>query len=104
MTLGLYHFLTRAERWGQLYRGMIWLYQICTFALCGLAAFLLRFEFTIPSIQRRHLYGALLVWVVVKLIVFRLLNLDPGWWRFVSIHDLSPVSLLAIFLVPQSVE
>jgi FlaA1/EpsC-like NDP-sugar epimerase len=88
-----YHFLARAERWGQLYRGMIWLYQICTFALCGLAAFLLRFEFTIPSIHRRHLYTALLVWVVVKLIVFRLLNLDHGWWRFLSVHDLGRLTL-----------
>jgi len=90
---GWYHFLARAERWGQLYRSMIWLYQICTFALCGLAAFLLRFEFTIPAVHRGHLYAALVVWVVVKLIVFRILNLDHGWWRFLSVHDLGRLTL-----------
>jgi FlaA1/EpsC-like NDP-sugar epimerase len=58
------------------------------FALCIIAAFLLRFEFTIPNSHLKYLYWALLVWVPVKLIIFRLLNLDHGWWRFVSIHDL----------------
>jgi FlaA1/EpsC-like NDP-sugar epimerase len=68
---------------------MICLVQICTFSLCALAAFLLRFEFAIPSVHRKHVYCALLVWVPVKLALFRLLNLDRGWWRFVSIHDLA---------------
>ena len=81
--------IARTERWGSLHRLAIWLVQICVFALCIIAAFLLRFEFTIPSSHRKYLYWALLVWVPVKLIVFRLLNLDRGWWRFVSIHDLS---------------
>jgi len=67
----------------------IWLAQILIFSLCIVAAFLLRFEFTIPPSHRKYLYCGLIVWVPVKLIVFRLLNLDRGWWRFVSIYDLA---------------
>src|ERR1039457_2844918 len=80
--------LTRTERWGSLHRLAIWLAQICVFSLCIVAAFLLRFEFTIPDSHREYLYWALLLWVPIKLIVFWLLNLDRGWWRFVSVHDL----------------
>jgi FlaA1/EpsC-like NDP-sugar epimerase len=84
-----FHTLTRTERWRQLRRPMVWFVQICTFSLCALAAFLLRFEFAIPNVHHKHLYCALLVWVSVKLVLFRFLNLDHGWWRFVSIHDLA---------------
>jgi len=80
--------LVRTERWGSVHRLAMWLAQIGFFSSCIIVAFLLRFEFTIPEVHRKHLYWALLVWVPVKLIVFRLLNLDRGWWRFVSIHDL----------------
>jgi FlaA1/EpsC-like NDP-sugar epimerase len=66
----------------------IWLAQICIFSLCIVTAFLLRFEFAIPRSHLKYLYWALLIWVPVKLAVFRLLNLDRGWWRFVSTHDL----------------
>jgi FlaA1/EpsC-like NDP-sugar epimerase len=58
------------------------------FALCVIGAFLLRFEFTVPGTYRKYLYWALLIWVPVKLIIFRLLKLNRGWWRFVSAHDL----------------
>jgi len=80
--------LARAERWSKLHRPAIWLAQTLIFAVCAVTAFLLRFEFSIPEVHRKHLYCALLLWVPAKLIVFRLLNLDRGWWRFVSIHDL----------------
>ena len=57
-----FHTLTRTERWRQLRRPMVWFVQICTFSLCALAAFLLRFEFAIPNVHHKHLYCALLVW------------------------------------------
>ena len=66
----------------------IWLAQTCVFALCVISAFLLRFEFAIPNVHRKYLVWALLILIPVKLIVFRVFNLDHGWWRFVSIHDL----------------
>jgi len=61
--------------------------QISVFALCAVSAFLLRFDFNIPNSHLHYLHWALLVWVPIKALVFRLLDLDRGWWRFVSIHD-----------------
>jgi FlaA1/EpsC-like NDP-sugar epimerase len=81
--------LSRTERWSGLHRSAVWLAQCCIFVLAGVAAFLLRFEFTIPDVHRKHLLCGLLIWAAVKLVVFRLLGLDRGWWRFVSVHDLA---------------
>ena len=78
---------TRPERWAGV-RLAIWLAQICIFSACIVTTFLLRFEFAIPNSHLKYLYWALLIWVPAKLAVFRLLNLDRGWWRFVSTHDL----------------
>ncbi len=61
--------------------------QVLIFALAGLVAFLLRFEFGIPPSHVRPLGIALLVWVVAKTLVFRFYGLDRGWWRFVSLPD-----------------
>jgi FlaA1/EpsC-like NDP-sugar epimerase len=65
------------------------LIQVILFASSALIAFLLRFEFTIPHQEVRHLETAILVWAVVKTGVFILAGLDRGWWRFVSVSDLS---------------
>lgn len=86
-TAWIYSF-ARPERWSGFHRLTIWVTQIGVFALCVIAAFLLRFEFVIPSVHQKHLVWALVIWVPIKLIFFRVFNLDRGWWRFVSIHDL----------------
>jgi FlaA1/EpsC-like NDP-sugar epimerase len=70
-------------------RFAIRLIQVILFASSALIAFLLRFEFTIPHQEVRHLETAILVWAVVKTGVFILAGLDRGWWRFVSVSDLS---------------
>jgi len=62
--------------------------QLAIFILSGVGAFLLRFEFIIPSLFLRHLYFAVATWVVVKSLVFHLHGLHRGWWRFVSTPDL----------------
>lgn len=68
-------------------RVIVWVVQISIFIVCGFAAFLIRFNFIIPGVHVRHLVWALPIWLVAKVIVFRLCGLDRGWWRFVSIHD-----------------
>src|ERR1035438_7516951 len=70
-------------------RFAIRLIQVILFASSAIIAFLLRFEFTIPPQEVRHLETAILVWTVVKTGVFILAGLDRGWWRFVSVSDLS---------------
>ena len=47
----------------------------------GTRAFLLRFEFNIPSWQFAHLVYALLIWVLMKSTVFQLFGVDRVTWR-----------------------
>jgi FlaA1/EpsC-like NDP-sugar epimerase len=61
--------------------------HVFLFAASGYSAFLLRFEFKIPSWQIEHLVYALMIFTVVKIIVFQLFGVDRGTWRFVSLPD-----------------
>ena len=63
------------------------------FSLAGVAAFLLRFEFVIPSNHVVELLAALPIWLAGKSLVFRGLGLDRGWWRFVSLPDVLRIAL-----------
>ena len=72
---------------------IIWVAQSGIFALSAIIAFLLRFDFVMPREQYSHLAVALPVWVIVKLIVFRIAKLDRGLWRYVSIIDIVRVGV-----------
>ena len=76
-----------------IHRPAVWAAQIGVFALSGVAAFLLRFDFGLPPAYMRHLAYALPIWIVVKIVVFRVAKLDRGWWRYVSVADLLRVLL-----------
>jgi FlaA1/EpsC-like NDP-sugar epimerase len=65
----------------------VWLVQLSIFVLSGLAAFLLRFDFTVPAPYFQYFIWALPIWLIVKAVVFRVCGLDRGWWRFVSVQD-----------------
>jgi FlaA1/EpsC-like NDP-sugar epimerase len=71
-----------------MYRLIVWSTQIGMFAFSGVAAFLLRFDFSLPPAYLRHLAYALPIWIVVKIAVFRAAKLDRGLWRYVSMADL----------------
>jgi len=58
------------------------------FALSGVAAFSLRFDFGLPSDSLRRLSYALPIWIVLKVAVFRLAKLDRGVWEYVTIVDI----------------
>jgi len=68
-------------------RPAICIFQCSLFALSGFLAFLLRFEFNLPDQDLVYLAVSITVWLVVKGIVFHLLALDRGGWRYVSIPD-----------------
>ena len=97
------------ERLSRLHRPIVWAVQLGFFALSGVAAFLLRFDFGLPPHYLRHLAYALPIWIVVKAVVFRVAGLDRGWWRYVSVSDLvrivagnlagSVLSCIAILLI-----
>ena len=54
----------------------------------AMAAFAIRFDFSIPPVWVPVLRAGLLIWLPVKLISFRMFGLDRRWARYVSISDL----------------
>ncbi len=66
----------------------IWTAQIGIFAASAVMAFLLSFDFSVPSSYLRYLGYGLAIWIPVKIIVFRVAKLDRGLWRFASMTDL----------------
>lgn len=74
-------------------RAVIWAQHIAAFLVSGVLAFLLRFDFTIPSSYQRDLAYALFIWVLAKIIVFRAAKLDRGLWRYVTVVDIVRVAL-----------
>lgn len=74
-------------------RVLIWMTQTGIFALSAVAAFLLRFDFSIPAFYLRYLPYALAVWLPVKFVVFYAAKLDRGFWRYVSAIDLIRISV-----------
>jgi FlaA1/EpsC-like NDP-sugar epimerase len=67
--------------------------QCLLFALSGFVAFLLRFEFSLPARDVVYVAVALPVWLIVKGVIFNLLALDRGGWRYVSIPDIVRLAL-----------
>lgn len=84
--------LSKAQRYW-LSRGGIWALQSLLFALSGLLAFLLRFDFTLPDKDVVYLAFAIPIWLVVKGFVFYFLRLDRGGWRYVSTPDVVRLAL-----------
>lgn len=67
--------------------------QMVVIVLSAVFAFLLRFDFSPPSAYFRHFGYALLTWLFVKILIFRLAKLDRGLWEYVSIVDVVRVSV-----------
>jgi FlaA1/EpsC-like NDP-sugar epimerase len=95
-----------------LHRPIIIVAQAWIFACSGVAAFLLRFDFSLPPQYVRQLAYALSIWIVVKIAVFHMAKLDRGWWRYVSVSELirvafgnvaaSAISCILILLIAPS--
>jgi FlaA1/EpsC-like NDP-sugar epimerase len=69
-------------------RGLVWAAQLGLFGLSAEAAFLVRFDFSLPSSYLRQLAFALPIWMAAKVVAFRIAKLDRGLWRYVSVRDL----------------
>ena len=76
-----------AHRFVPLHRWMIRSTQFAIFLFAGISAFLLRFDFVIPSSFQRHMLVALAIWAFFKIAVFHFFALDRGWWSYTSVHD-----------------
>lgn len=89
--------LARAlEHRSWLHRPLVWATHLAVFGAAVVLAFLLRFEFGIPANQRAYLAWALAIMIPAKAVAFRVLALDRGWWRFVSISDLTRIGTGAV--------
>ena len=62
--------------------------EIAIIVFAAVLSVLLRFDFAIPPYFAKPLRVAILVWIPVKLVAFKLLALDRRWARFVSLSDL----------------
>jgi FlaA1/EpsC-like NDP-sugar epimerase len=74
-------------------RPIMWALQIGVFAFSALAAFLLRFDFALPTFCHRYFAYGLSIWVLTKIAVFRIGKLDRGWWKYVSVADVIRVGI-----------
>jgi len=75
--------------WG---RTSIFLIQTLLIPFSYYIAFQLRFDFNLPYEQLENLVKTLPVIVVVRLVVFYYMGLFDGWWRYVSIEDISKIA------------
>jgi FlaA1/EpsC-like NDP-sugar epimerase len=85
------HLVERVETIGG--QPLIWAVQISIFAISVITSFLLRFDLELPPKETAHLVYGLSIWVVVKIIVFRIARLDRGRWRFLSFNDLPRLAI-----------
>ena len=69
-------------------RFLVYTAQAIVFALSGLMAFLLRFDFKVPSTYLGYLIYTIPIWVVIKSLVFEIANLNRRGMRYVSISDI----------------
>jgi FlaA1/EpsC-like NDP-sugar epimerase len=67
---------------------LLWTLQPAMFAAAGVSAFLLRFDFGLPSAHLAHLWYALPIWILTKSLVFQAADLNRRGWRYVSLPDL----------------
>jgi FlaA1/EpsC-like NDP-sugar epimerase len=61
--------------------------QLCLFILAGIAAFLLRFEFSIPRAMAPAMWFSVAIWLVSKAAVFQVAGLGRGMWRYFASPD-----------------
>ena len=93
--------LSSGVRVGKARLFVVYLIETMIIAVAGIIAFGLRFDLNVPAVYLPALRTALLVWIPVKLISFRILGLDKRWARYASMPDL--LRLAACNLIGSSV-
>lgn len=84
-------FIIRWRHW------IIFVALVLAVLFATVAAFLLRFEFAIPSEERGHLRGAMLVALIVKLPILYRAKAHRGWFQFSGLRDLRRILGASIF-------
>ena len=63
------------------------------FALCGLLAFQLRFDGSVPALYVHGMREAILIWAVAKSAAFFLGAVNSGYWRYTSLDEAVRIGL-----------
>src|SRR6476620_9833434 len=66
--------------------------QFVLMAVCGVTAFMLRFDFALPPTMRTPMMWGLGCWILVKVPVFHACGLGKGVWRYFTVPDLKRVA------------
>lgn len=77
-------------------RFVVGVYHFVAILFAVVTAYVLRFDFSIPSDELMFFRQALLIAVLVKLPIFLFAGIHRGWWRLVDIAELVRVSLINI--------
>jgi FlaA1/EpsC-like NDP-sugar epimerase len=77
-------------------RFVLGVYHFVLILFAVVTAYLLRFDFSIPSDQLIGFRQALLIAILVKLPIFLFAKIHRGWWRLVDMTELVRVSLINI--------
>jgi len=86
--------LSRSAPVLRLYRlAALWLVHVCVFAVSGVTAFLLRFDFQLRPPERLHLLYGLAIWIPAKILAFHLFHINRTWWRYASLPDLLRIAI-----------
>jgi FlaA1/EpsC-like NDP-sugar epimerase len=79
---------TRRPNWQPIQRKLIgYLFDGAAFALSGVLAFELRFDFVLPANYQRPMEMSVCIWIAAKLAAFIGAKLDRGGWRYTSAYD-----------------
>ncbi len=63
------------------------------FTLCGLLAFQLRFDGSVPPLYAHGMREAILIWAVAKSVAFFLGAVNTGYWRYTSLDEAVRIGL-----------
>jgi FlaA1/EpsC-like NDP-sugar epimerase len=67
--------------------------DIAGFTLCGLLAFQLRFDGSVPAIYAHGMSEAILIWAVAKTAAFFFGAVNSGYWRYTSLDEAVRIGL-----------
>jgi FlaA1/EpsC-like NDP-sugar epimerase len=71
----------------------LWLVHVCVFAVSGVVAFLLRFDFQVKPPEGAHLLYGLAIWIPAKSLSFHVFHVNRTWWRYASLPDLVRIAI-----------
>ncbi len=66
--------------------------HLVLFALSYLCAFLVRFDFDIPAEWHAQMWKTVWIVVLIKMLAFGALQMFQGWWKYVSLRDLTQLA------------